>query len=178
MNRYTQSWIDTPSPELIHPVMNRPVLSFPVWSMGQISDSAGENSPAGPIFFLWWRGIQKRDFHKEVIYRVFHVLILVVILLRISELEFGITGFFYFENSGYVIFFTNLVLRFDIRSKSRHSWVFPFHLWLGGDHATRNSQNGNSQKTKKKRTESCRVYIRGEYSRIRKPLIHYSIFRT
>ena len=28
----------------------RPVLSFPVWSVGQISDSAGENSPAGPIF--------------------------------------------------------------------------------------------------------------------------------
>jgi hypothetical protein len=29
----------------------RPILSFPVWSAGQISDSAGEISPAGPIFF-------------------------------------------------------------------------------------------------------------------------------
>jgi hypothetical protein len=28
----------------------RPVLSFPVWSAGQISDSVGENSPAEAIF--------------------------------------------------------------------------------------------------------------------------------
>ena len=29
----------------------RPFVNFPVWSAGQIYDSAEENSPAGPIFF-------------------------------------------------------------------------------------------------------------------------------